>query len=238
MRAIILAAGAGTRLSPLTNGCPKCLVPVGDKALADYQVRALRAVGVEDIVLVVGCEAGQIRRHYGEAVRYIENPDYLTTNSIYSLYLARGELDGDIFLFNCDILFHPEMLHRMLAAEFPNLLAVDSHSERQAGEMNVAIDQEGRVRAIGKELDPGAAQSQSVQLVKFDGAGAALVRAEVERLVLMRKMDGFPTAAYGPLIESGLLRAVEGGDLPWTEVDSMEDYEHALKTVLPYLEGL
>ena len=236
MRAVILAAGAGTRLSPLTNGCPKCLVPVGAGVLADYQVGALRAVGVEDIVLVVGCESGQVRRHYGEEVRYVENPDYLTTNSIYSLHLARGELDGDVFLFNCDILFHPEMLHRMLAAESPNVVAVDSRVELQAGEMNVALDREGRVRAIGKGLDPAAAQAQSVQLVKFDGAGAALVRGEVERLVRMRKKDGFPTAAYGPLIESGLLHAVEGGDVPWTEVDSMEDYERALKTVLPHLE--
>lgn len=238
MRAIILAAGAGTRLSPLTNGCPKCLVPVGGKVLADYQVGALRAVGVEDIVLVVGCEAGQIRRHYGEEMRYVENPDYLTTNSIYSLYLARDELDANVFLFNCDILFHPEMLHRMLAAESPNVVAVDSGAERLANEMNVALDRGGRVQAIGKELDPAAAQARSVQLVKFDAAGATLVRGEVERLVRMREMDGFPTAAYGPLIESGMLHAVEGGDLPWTEVDSMEDYQRALKTVLPRLEDI
>ena len=107
MRAIILAAGAGTRLSPLTSNCPKCLVPAGSRVLLDYQIGALRRVGVEDIVLVIGYKAGQIRRHCGAAARYIENPEYLTTNSIYSFFLARQELDTDLFLFNCDILFHP-----------------------------------------------------------------------------------------------------------------------------------
>ena len=133
MRAIILAAGAGTRLNPLTDECPKCLLPAGSAPLADRQLDALRQVGVDDIVLVVGFEASQIRAHCGDAARYIENPEYLTTNSIYSLYLARGELDTDVFLFNCDILFHPEVLERMLNSGRPNVVAVDSRVERVAG---------------------------------------------------------------------------------------------------------
>lgn len=237
MRAIILAAGAGTRLIPLTNGCPKCLVAVGRRRLIDYQLAALRSVGVDDLVMVVGYEAGQVRDYCGPTVRYVDNPDYLTTNSIYSLYLARHALDADTFLFNCDILFDPEILRRMLAGDRPNAIAVDCGAARLAGEMNVAFDVAGRVSAISKALDPATAQAVSMQLARFSAQGARTVRGEVERLVDERRRDVFPTSAYGPLIAAGTLFAVDGAGLAWGEVDSLADHERAVTEVVPRLDG-
>ena len=238
MRAIILAAGAGTRLSPLTSNCPKCLVPAGSRVLLDYQIGALRRVGVKDIVLVIGYKAGQIRRHCGAAARYIENPEYLTTNSIYSFFLARQELDTDLFLFNCDILFHPDVLKRMLDSEYSNVVAVDSQVARAVDEMNVQFSSDGCVKAISKELDPAIAQAQSVQLVKLDAAGARLVAEEVGNLIAQEKKGAFPTASYAPLIRANRFYSVEAGDLPWAEIDSMEDYIQAMKYVVPHLEQI
>ena len=236
-RAIVLAAGAGTRLNPMTNGLPKCLVRFGERSLVDMQVEALLAAGVDDIVLVVGYEADQVRRHCRPlpAVRFVENPDFGSTNSIYSLWLARAFLDRETFLFNCDIVFHPALLERMLEGGRQNAIAVDSHAPRVAGEMNVRIRATGEVAAIGKDLDPSDCQAQSVQLARFDSAGARSVAAEVERLVAERRKDVFPTSAYGPLIERGELFAVEGGDLPWAEIDSVDDYNAAVTSVLPRL---
>ncbi|MFH1573954.1 MAG: phosphocholine cytidylyltransferase family protein [Acidobacteriota bacterium] len=235
MRAVILAAGAGTRLNPLTNGCPKCLVDVGGRLLIDYQLEALSKAGVEDIALVVGFEAEQIRRYCGTQVRYIDNPDYATTNSIYSLHLAAAEFDTDTFLFNCDIIFHAEMLTRMLDSGHPNVVAVDSQAERVPREMNVSFDMEGRVSAISKELDPARAQGVSVQLVKFDACGADQVRQEVARLVAQQRRDVFPPSAYGILIQAGSLYAVDAGDLAWGEIDSLEDYARVVHQVQPCL---
>lgn len=236
MRAIILAAGSGTRLSPLTDNCPKCLVPMGRDLLLDFQLRALRAVGADDIVLVIGYQSEQVRSYCGTGVRYIENADFATTNSIYSLFMARHELNTDTFLFNCDILFHTDILRRMLAADKANVVAVDAQVERVAGEMNVALNANGLVQAISKKLDPQQAQAQSIQLVKFDTAGALQVGAEVERLVREDQKDAFPTSAYGPIIAAQTLFGVEAGDLPWGEVDTLEDYEHASGRVLPRME--
>jgi len=235
MRAIILAAGAGTRLSPLTNGRPKCLVKVGERPLIDVQIQALRAVGVDDFVLVVGYEAEQIRAYCDTDVRFIVNADYLTTNSIYSFYLARQELDTDLFLFNCDVIFDCVVLRRMLDSGHPNVVAVDSHVPMVAGEMNVMFDQDGQVSGISKQIAPERADALSIQLVKFDATGARTVAAEVERLVADGRKDVFPTTAYSPLIAGGSLFAVEGGDLPWAEIDSIDDYKHAVETVLPLL---
>ncbi|MBM3277348.1 MAG: phosphocholine cytidylyltransferase family protein [Candidatus Handelsmanbacteria bacterium] len=235
MKAIILAAGAGTRLAPLTEARPKCLVEVNGRSLIDYQLEALALAGAKEVVLVLGYEAQQVRAHCGKSARYIDNPDYLTTNSIYSLYLAAAELDADTFLFNCDILFHPEVLQRLLA--HPNAVAVDGRVERVAGEMNVASDREGRVLAISKQLAPEQSQAQSAQLVKFDRQGALEVGQEVRRLVQQQRRDVFPTSAYGPLITRQELWAVEVGDLPWGEIDSLEDYERVSRQVLPRLRG-
>jgi choline kinase len=238
MKAVILAAGTGTRLHPLTHNCPKCLVAVEGKRLIDYQLDALRAVGVEDIVLVVGYEADQIRRYCGDMARYIENLDYQTTNSIYSLHLAADELDVDTFLFNCDIVFHPQILRRMLDSGYPSVVAVDSHVKLIEGEMNVAFDGGQQISAISKKLDPAQAQAQSMQLVKFDAAGAVQVQQEVERLVFEQQKNAFPTSAYGPLIQVGSLYAVEGGDLPWGEIDSLEDFDRVETEVAPRLNGI
>ncbi|MEW6755332.1 MAG: phosphocholine cytidylyltransferase family protein [Candidatus Latescibacterota bacterium] len=235
MRAIILAAGAGTRLNPLTNGCPKCLVTAGQRALVDHQLAALEAVGIQDVVLVVGYEAEQIRRHCGSRARYITNPDYASTNSIYSLHLAAAEMGAQTFLFNCDILFDAEILQRMLDPRMPNVVAVDSRVQRVAGEMNVAYDEQGRVSAISKQVPLSRARAQSVQLARFDAQGSSLVRDEVGRLVGQQRRDVFPTSAYGPLIAAGRLFAVEAGDLPWGEIDSLEDYQRVVQDVLPHL---
>ncbi len=235
MRAIVLAAGAGTRLSPLTDSLPKCLVRVRGTPLIDYQLEALQAVGVSDIVVVVGYEGDQVRRHCGSRVRYIDNPLYQSTNSIYSLHLATAEMNTDTFLFNCDIVFDAQILQRMLVCTAANALAVDSQVPLIAGEMNVSYLEGRRITAVDKQIDPARAQAQSVQLARFDMEGAGLVRTEVERLVMERRQDVFPTSAYGPLIDRGNLVAVEAGDLPWGEIDSLEDYAYVERFVLPRL---
>ncbi|HJP29372.1 MAG TPA: phosphocholine cytidylyltransferase family protein [Candidatus Latescibacteria bacterium] len=237
MRAIILAAGAGTRMRQLTQKRPKCLVAVGERPLLDIQLDALRGAGVEDIVVVVGFEAKQVRDHCGPGVRYVVNEQWQTTNSIFSLYQAARWLEGErVFLFNCDILFDRRLLVRLLEHRGSSI-AVDSRAARLEGEMNVRVDDDGVVRAIGKHLDPATTTAVSVQLAAFDASGAQQVRTELERLVYDDERDAFPTSAYGPLVAAGGMAAIEAGDLPWAEIDTVEDYERAVAQVAPRLLG-
>lgn len=240
MRAIILAAGAGTRLNPLTNGLPKCLVPFGSEPIVDRQCGALRSVGVDEFVVVTGFEGSKIREHCGSRqagipITYIENVDFATTNSIHSLYLAAEALDVECFLLNCDIVFPTAVVSRMVTSEHDNVIAVDSQAAFKKGEMNVRMDSASRISEIDKGLDPEGAMARSMQIVKFDSSGAIAVAREVTRLVEDGNSDAFPTSAYGSLIQAGNLFAVEAGDLPWAEIDSTEDYDAALESVLPLL---
>ena len=207
-------------------------MPVAGRALIDHQIEALADLGVGDIVVVTGYEAGQVRRHLGSRARCVVNEDWRTTNSIGSLHRALPYLEGGVFLFNCDILFHRAVLERM--GQSPgSSIAVDSRAPRVAGEMNLRIAASGQVTEIGKHLDPADSQAVSVQLVRFDAAGSAMVRREVGRLVEGGGGAAFPTAAYGPLIRARSLGAVETGDLPWFEIDSLEDYERASRMLAP-----
>ncbi len=237
MRAIILAAGAGTRLRHLTKQRPKCLVPIGGQPLIEWQLQALEAAGIDDILVVVGFEADQVRQHCGDRASFVENQDWSSTNSIYSLYLAAAWIRGErTLLFNCDILFDARLLAR-LADSSGSCIAVDSQATRMAGEMNVCVDSEGVVNAIGKHLAPDKTDAVSVQLAAFDEAGADQVRDELVRLVQDDVKDAFPTSAYGRLIDAGGLQAVETGDLPWAEIDTVEEYEQAARDVAPRLRA-
>ncbi len=96
MRAIILAAGRGSRLNGTAGDSPKCLVELGGVSLVERQVRALRAAGVDDIVMVVGCQSDRVRRACGHRITYVENARFAQTNSMYSLWTARALLYGGI----------------------------------------------------------------------------------------------------------------------------------------------
>ena len=110
MKGIILAAGKGSRLNGTIGDKPKCLLRVGGKTLVERQIEALRAVGIDDIVVVVGCQAEAVRRTCGQRITYVENTRFAQTNSLYSLWLARPLLYDGFVVMNCDVLFHPQML--------------------------------------------------------------------------------------------------------------------------------
>src|SRR5678810_1351144 len=114
MKAIILAAGKGTRL----NGHdlkPKCLFEVGGQTLLARQVEALREAGIDEIVIVLGFEAERIRRLYEHTASFVINERFGETSSLYSLWLAREHLLDGFVVLNCDVLFHPQLLARLLS---------------------------------------------------------------------------------------------------------------------------
>ena len=130
MKAIILAAGMGTRLRPITSSLPKCLVQVNSKPILEHQLDALSLAGVRDIVLVVGHLARLLSAKYGTSYgsmnnQYVENRLYASTNNIYSLWLARQHLDGQMLLLEGDLVFEPELLQRLSQTSEPDVAVVE-----------------------------------------------------------------------------------------------------------------
>jgi choline kinase len=236
MRGVILVAGVASRLRPLTNDVPKCLLPVGGISLLERTVGALRDSGITDLVIVTGYRAPQVRefmtgRFPGIRATYLHNTAYETTNNIASLWLAHAECAGrEFLLLDGDILFDRRVVGHLLAADPGSGLVLRSRGvDLGEEEIKVEVNAEGFVRRIGKEISPGAAAGESIGIEHFAPDESRILFREVEELVVAQgRSDIFYETAFQRGIDRGMaLRAVDIGDLPCMEIDTAEDLARA-----------
>jgi choline kinase len=241
MKAIILAAGVGKRLWPVTQHHPKCLIPIGGRTLLARYLEALAGVGIKQAVLVVGYKQEMIRAAAGSglsgvAVRYLDSEQY-QRGSITSLWRAREELDGDVLIMDADVLFHPAILRRLVASVHPTALLMDE-SVKQTGEECMVVVQGGRVIALTKKMPARYdLAGEGVGFLKVRGAdtGSLIrsVQAYVERGRLDMEYEDALLEFFGE-VKVGYERI---GGLPWTEIDFEEDVARAEREILPRMEG-
>ena len=239
MRGIILAAGKGSRLNGTAGDKPKCLVEAGGMTLLDRQINTLQRAGVDDVVVVVGCQADRVRAAGGPHVRYVENSRFAETNSLYSLWTARALLYEGFVVLNCDVLFHPVLLDGLLATHHDAALLI---SYREPGqqygdeEMKVKV-RDGLVIEMSKTMDPAEADGENLGIVKFGPAGAPAVIAIMDRIVAAGGLRDWAPRAFCEFAQHHPLQAVGTGGRPWIEIDFPEDYRRAVEDILPAIEG-
>jgi choline kinase len=234
-KAIILAAGVGSRLRPLTNDRPKCLLEVGGRALIERQLAALHSVGVSDIAVVVGYRAGAIRECLGHSVRYLDNERYEDTNSLYSLWIARHELDGGALILNSDVLATVSLFERLVRAEAPNAILVELGTSFEPEDMKVELCGD-QIVDFGKHLPAEHAHAHNVGMAKFSNGAGRLVTC-LEALVADHEDDWAP-AAYRAFAQQWPLVAVPTAGLPWIEIDFFEDLHRARIEIEPAIAAL
>lgn len=238
MRAIVLAAGEGTRLRPLTADRPKCLVALRGRPLLDHQLAALAAAGVSDVTVVTGYRAEALAGR-GLATRH--NPAFAETNMVASLLCARDLLLGgeDVLVAYGDIVYEPRLVAAMRACEAPFATAVDRRwielwRARQEDPLTDAetlrLGPDGAIRELGRRPQSLAdVEGQYLGLIRLSAAFAPTFVAAWDALGERALLEGQPkprafmTAFLQHLIDAGHpCRAVlvEGG---WLEVDTLED---------------
>jgi molybdopterin-guanine dinucleotide biosynthesis protein A len=199
MKAVILAAGASTRLGPLTADLPKCLLPVNGRNLLDHELDALSAVEITDVTVVAGYMADRVVEHVGGRCRVIRNDQYASTNSIVSLHAAADVVRGKEFLFqNADVLYCPAILKRILSAP-PNACLVDPLRPWVDGEYHVELG-EGRIIRYSRDVPSVCSAGESAQLVKVGARDSAAFLARIEEVILAGGEHGFPNQAYDVLM--------------------------------------
>jgi L-glutamine-phosphate cytidylyltransferase len=240
MRGIILAAGRGSRLNGTAGDSPKCLVKIGGETLIDRQIRALRRVGIDDIAVVVGCQADQVRRSCGHGITYVENAEFAQTNSMYSLWMARPLLFEGFVVLNCDVLFHPVLLNDLITSKHDNALLIAYREADQAPfgdeEMKVQV-RCGRVREISKQMDPADADGENLGVVKFGPEGARELVSIMDRLIGAGGVRDWAPRAFREFAQVRPLHAIGTRGYPWIEIDFPEDYQRAVREVLPLIDG-
>jgi choline kinase len=222
-RAVVLAAGRGTRLGALTAETPKCLLRIDGRAMLDWQLEAFAGAGIEDVTVVAGFMAEAIVRHVAGRCRVVVNEQYVTTDSIHSLALAAPHLRGDgFFLQNGDTLYSTALLRRMVAAPHENSCLVDSDRPYRAGEYHVETA-DGRVARYCKDVAAERSVGESAQLLRVGAGDSDAFLDRIENLARADGARGFPNQAYDVLMRGSGLWPVFTAGLPWWEVDTAED---------------
>jgi len=238
MRAIILAAGRGSRLIGNENGPPKCLAQVGEMSLIERQIQALQMEGIDRIITVIGFGAEQVREVCGPTIEYIENTRHDKTNSLFSLWLAREKMTEGFIVLNADVLFHPQILKDLLADPHEDALLLAHHDREMPPmgdeEMKVRL-RHGRVIDIGKELNPRKVDGENVGIVKFGRDGAQLLVQKMDALIHRGIHRAWAPRAFRDFALERPLYAVPTKNHPWIEIDFPEDYFRAVNEILPLI---
>ncbi|HXH53574.1 MAG TPA: phosphocholine cytidylyltransferase family protein [Sphingomicrobium sp.] len=234
MKAIILSAGQGSRLLPLTADRPKCLVPVGGQTILEYQLAGLARAGVREVAIVGGYCFDRLvefaeRRPHGDRPGLIYNPFHAVSSSIGSVWAARHLLDGPFCLLNGDTLCEPASLAGALASLAPGVnLLIEPIEEGEHDDMLVRAES-GRVLEVRKTLAPSAATHRSIGIVACpdeDGGPYAAALAEVIRAP--RGEQRFHHDIVDLLAGRGRVSAVEIEQGAWQEIDSAADIDRWL----------
>ncbi len=239
MKAVILAAGVGKRLWQLTQHRPKCLIEIGGRSLLHRYLVALASLGVRRADVVVGYKQEMIRAAVasddcGVKVSFLVN-DQFHRGSISSLWIARTALDDDVIIMDADVLFHREVLRRLVESPHENALLMDE-TVTQTGEECMVVVAGGRVIALTKKMPE-----------QYDYAGEGVGFLRVRRAdtphVVTSLRSHIDKGSWDMEYEDALLQFFQNvkvghekiGGLPWTEIDFIEDVRKAELDVLPRL---
>jgi histidinol-phosphate/aromatic aminotransferase/cobyric acid decarboxylase-like protein/choline kinase len=244
-KAIILAAGVGRRLGGFTDTHPKALLEINGTPILGNCLTRLKDAGVEEVVLVVGHFKDQIAAFAGNSyaglnIRYIESDRYATTNNIYSLWLARAELNEDILLVEADIFFDEKLLPALQEAEADNVAAVALFTRGMDGAV-VTRDENGFVTCLieGREQSSGFDYSATYKTVNIYRFGRAYLQDEFVPLMDAAVTAGRVNDYYELLLKDMLtkgahkLAALDCKDIVWYEIDDHLDRAIAEYKFLP-----
>jgi len=239
MKVIILAAGVGKRLWEVTQHRPKCLIEIGGRSLLHRYLYSLASVGIRRVDIVVGYKQEMIRAAVEEDscglnVKFLVNEEF-HRGSISSLWIARDVFDDDTIVMDADVLFHREILRRLVLSPHENALLMDE-TVKQTGEECMVVVAGGRVIALTKKVP---------ERYDYAGEGVGFLRvrhADTPRVISSLR-DYIDRGIWDMEYEDALLAYFQDvrvghekiGGLPWTEIDFIDDVKKAELEVFPRL---
>jgi choline kinase len=244
MKAVILAAGRGTRIQELTHGSPKCLLPFRDKTILDFQLDNLLQVGISKIAIVVGHAETEIVDHIVQhhreklpRITFISNPEFARTNNIYSLWLAQEWVDENAFVcLNADVLFHPGILLPALQTHDDISIIVDWEFREETTKV---IIHNKRVVKLSKSVFRQDYSGTFVNIARFSSRGGRRLFAKIESMLREGQVDQFFNDAISQLSAEGTsVGFTETEGLPWAAIDDASDFHYAQTIVYPGLKPM
>lgn len=235
VKAIILSAGQGRRLLPLTENLPKCLLPVADKPVLAWQIDALTAAGVKEIIIVAGFQINRIEAllhaNYAKQsnISIVFNPFYEVADNLASCWLARSAMDSDFLLLNGDTVIEPALVTRVLnSPPAPITLSVDFKKSYDADDMKVQLDTDGWVKQVSKIVPPNEIDAESIGLVYFRDQGPLLFRQAIESALRHpAELKSWYLSIIDKLAAQHQVNSCSVKGFRWCEIDFIEDLARA-----------
>lgn len=239
MKVVILGAGQGKRLLPLTADVPKALLDIGGRSLIGRQIDAFAACGIKEFVVITGYGAdvmtdalGKIGAEDGLNIRTVYNPFFSVADNLASCWMARHEMDGPFIQVNGDNVFQAPLVQSLLdAPEVPVSVAINYKESYDADDMKVMMDGP-RLTEVGKMLPVEAVDAEAIGFYMFRGAGSVAYRDALDKA--MHEPQGlkqwFPSAV-GQLAKTTEIGVVDVSEHVWCEVDFPVDLQHARQLV-------
>ena len=233
MKAIILAAGIGSRIKPFTDNCPKCLLKVGDDTILKMMISHIQDCGINEIVFVVGYLKEQIKNYVKlkfpdlNAI-FVTNHKYAETNTGYSLMLVKDFIQDSGFIkFDADVVFDKKILKKLIECEHENCLCIDKNINIDTEEIKVIFDNQNRILKASKTVNPKDAVGESIGIDKISKETAKLLFKELELMMQDKKNNQeYYEGAYERLIEKNVpFYALDITGLKWVEIDTREDFD-------------
>jgi choline kinase len=240
MKAVILAAGRGTRIRSVHGEHPKCLIEVDNSTILDHQLDALAMVGINEVAIVVGYEEEQIiahvnaRRLLTQRIHFIENPGFAITNNIYSLWLALDWLRHDSFIvLNADVIFDPEILHLAMRPQAPISMVMDPLWRDETMKVIIADD---HVIRMSKNISREEFSGTYIGITVFSKSIQTRFFRKMEEILAAGRVNEFFNVAVQELANEGVRVGYTSTDgLLWAEIDDPVDLMFAQQSVFPQL---
>ena len=244
MKIIILAAGEGKRLRPLTKNIPKCLVDLHGKSILQRQLDVFKKSDINDIVIVKGFQAKSINF---PNIKYYENSDFSNTNMLHTLFCAKSEFIDDVIISYGDIIFKNSVLEKLLSSKDDISVIIDLNwyelwklrfEDPLSDADSLQIDDDGYIVNIGQKVTQlSEIQGQYIGLMKFSKKGISMASEYYENLLSISKTGKNPLNNKTQFNQSYMTDFLQGlisngqkiksipicGD--WLEIDSISDYE-------------
>ena len=237
MNVIILAAGKGERLLPLTRNTPKSLLEIKDGiTVLELQLKNISKCGIKDVSIVTGYLTEQIEAkvqsysaNYKLDVNIIYNPFYDMSNNLISLWMANYKMGSDFLVINGDDIFHYNVLERLVKIENQEITMVVDIKESYEEDDMKAIIEEDRISQVSKKIPVEKANAESIGMIRFNQYGAKLIKETLDQIV--RKKEGkevFWLEAVQRVIDKGFpVNYLVVNENEWSEVDFHPDIKLA-----------
>ncbi len=234
---IILAAGQGTRLLPLTKNMPKTMIKVNDKPIIDYILSSFDQDKIEEIIIATGHYANLVENHLGRSylnipIKYVRNDLHKETNSIYSLWLLKNFIKNDTIIINADTVIHKDIFTLIIESIYDTGLAIDDTlAPPLPDEAMKASIKDNIIYDVSKKILPEKTNGDAIGVYKFSQSNIKILFNEIDYLIENSVKDKLFTYAVQKILKKINIYSISTKGKPWIEIDDLNDLNNFKKMV-------